>query len=260
MSHQGRWGQTPWISIPSTLMTDSRLSAADLRVFMAIIAHLPNTGEQVAWPSRRRLADMTGSTTRTVERSLSRLAEFGYLTIEERVRSDGGATSNLYTVTVPQIDDIPVEGGVDEIVEGGSTRLSTLELDQEELDVEEPEGSSTRTPAIRGDIGVLPIWDALITVFGEIPDSQRGRYGRIVRDLSNLGHTGDDVLHRASVWPMHFPTATLTPEALLKFWGQLGRPPLRLNPQQQKEYAAQMTGEDRASRRARLLERLESSR
>lgn len=73
-----------------------------------------------------------------------------------------------------------------------------------------------------------PIWDALVEVFGE-PSTRTNRTlrNKIVNSLREAQATGEDVILRARLWPLHFPGATLTETALEKHWDRLGRPPLR---------------------------------
>lgn len=84
------------------------------------------------------------------------------------------------------------------------------------------------------------VWDALIDWFGEPLPSQRSRYGRILKDLRAVNATAGDVYARCHAWPLHFPGLTLTPEALLKWWSQLGRQPLRASRHEVEQYRERM--------------------
>lgn len=88
------------------------------------------------------------------------------------------------------------------------------------------------------------MWDALVAVFGE-PTTRTNvtLRGKVCASLTEAGATGDDVLTRASVWPLHFPGATLTETALEKHWDRLGRPVLR----------GSQRDVDRAVRRMRIV-------
>jgi hypothetical protein len=78
-------------------------------------------------------------------------------------------------------------------------------------------------PAVRDDV-----WDALVAWFGEPAPSYRSLRNRHARDIKAMGGTGQDVHERAMRWPLHFPGATLTDNALVKYWGLLERDPLRV--------------------------------
>lgn len=73
-----------------------------------------------------------------------------------------------------------------------------------------------------------PIWDTLTEGFGPATtrDAQ-SRRGKAVKTLVEAGATPDDVLARGKRWRNHFPGATLTQEALVKWWDTLPRKELR---------------------------------
>lgn len=54
----------------------------------------------VCWPSVKTLSNDTGFSAATVKRSVRKLKDDGYLTVEYRTRNDGSQTSNLYTLII----------------------------------------------------------------------------------------------------------------------------------------------------------------
>lgn len=54
----------------------------------------------VCWPSVKTLSNDTGFSAATVKRSVRKLKDNGYLTVEYRKRGDGSQTSNLYTLII----------------------------------------------------------------------------------------------------------------------------------------------------------------
>lgn len=83
-----------------------------------------------------------------------------------------------------------------------------------------------------------PIWDALESVFGFPAD--RSLRNRTVKDLRQAQATAEDIFARVQAWPLHFPGLTLTERALVKFWGQLARQPLRADPKDVESFRERM--------------------
>ena len=50
---------------------------------------------------------------------------------------------------------------------------------------------------------------------------------KVCAELVEAGATPDQIIARASAWPAHFDSATLTETALMNHWDTLGRRPLR---------------------------------
>lgn len=73
-----------------------------------------------------------------------------------------------------------------------------------------------------------PIWQALDAGFGPVTtrDAQ-GRRAKAVKALVEAGATPDEIFARGNRWKRHFPGATFTQEALVKWWDTLPRKELR---------------------------------
>jgi hypothetical protein len=83
--------------VPAAVAADKRLWASDLRTLAALCKFADRRGR--CFPSHNRLADMLGMARRQVQRSLTRLRRFGWISWERRFRRDGrGLTSNLYQI------------------------------------------------------------------------------------------------------------------------------------------------------------------
>lgn len=105
------------------------VSPTEKLVLAAIALHTDSQG--VAWPSKERLAQITGLTPRGVRKALARLEERGYLKTTPRAGS-----SNLYQLNVSLL----MEGGVNKVHtrgEQGSPELSN-ELNHELISSSSP--------------------------------------------------------------------------------------------------------------------------
>lgn len=70
-----------------------------------------------------------------------------------------------------------------------------------------------------------PLWDVLVEVFEEpTTKSERSNFGKVVRELKEIGATPEDVRLRVA---NHARTCDwdLTLNALMTHWTELGRPP-----------------------------------
>ena len=80
--------------IPADAVTDATLAGADFRVLALLGKHVDRAG----WCTRaqNRMADELGISCKTLQRSLSRLTEAGYVEVEHKKRRDGGQAANNY--------------------------------------------------------------------------------------------------------------------------------------------------------------------
>lgn len=79
---------------------------AEMAVLLAIVDSADkDTGE--AWPSKATIARRSRQTYRNVLNVLERLRAGGWLTWEVRTRPNGSTTSNLYTVNLEQLGEVP---------------------------------------------------------------------------------------------------------------------------------------------------------
>ena len=58
-----------------------------------------------------------------------------------------------------------------------------------------------------------------------IPDSKRGAYGRVVKELKEVNATPDEVRRRAGNYVRRWGAEKLTPTALLSHWAEMDREP-----------------------------------
>jgi DNA-binding transcriptional MocR family regulator len=167
-------------------------------------------------PKIKTLMADTGLARKTVFRALEDLEAAGLIRRVERRRENGSLTSSEYRF--PSVTVIRGEYQPD------TTPSVTVTPPEPELRTrKEP---SAATPRERNEI-----WDALVYVFpeyrGELTPSENKKIGKVCAELKAAGATRDQIVARASSWPAHFDSATLTPHALVNHWSTLGRRPLR---------------------------------
>jgi hypothetical protein len=70
-----------------------------------------------------------------------------------------------------------------------------------------------------------PVWDALMAACGvdtaQIPKSSRGAYNTAVKDLKEIGATPGQITLRGRRYQAKWPTASITPTALVRRWPEL---------------------------------------
>lgn len=110
--------------------------------------------EGESWPSRRTLANHCGVSVETVKRRIAKLTDEGYLSSEERVRDDGGRTSNRYRLLIhpPGLPD-PAPGSPADPAPGSAV---TRHEPSFELSVE-PKDSPPISPAPIRNVDRIPV-------------------------------------------------------------------------------------------------------
>ena len=73
----------PFSQTPRTITADRNLTDFDVRVFLAICSYR-NSKTGFAWPARTTLAEIVGSHVGSISRSMGRLEDCGYISIEPR--------------------------------------------------------------------------------------------------------------------------------------------------------------------------------
>lgn len=82
--------------VPREILFDPTLSANAKLTYAALSSHANRYAQ--AWPSRQTLADELGISESSVKRAVKELADANVITVRGRARSDGGQTSNVYTL------------------------------------------------------------------------------------------------------------------------------------------------------------------
>ncbi len=190
------------------------------RLVMLTLAEAAHDDGTKAFPAVGTIAVRANLSERQVQRCLRNLVGLGE--IEQTGTTKSG--TNVYSVTGyieheggDNMSPLEREGG-DTHVTGGVTPTSP------ELSVE----PSLEVLAPKNGKAPNPVWDALVSIFGE-PSTRKKQVerGKVVKELTAAGATPDEIVRRAKAWPNHYDSATLTPHALDRHWDALGKPPLR---------------------------------
>ena len=94
-----RWTMTNkqrYSAVPLEVLADNRFTIEEKYVFTWLCSHA-NKHHQ-AWPSVKTLQEETGKSRSFIQRTLRHLEEAGYITCRPRYRSNGGSSTNLYTI------------------------------------------------------------------------------------------------------------------------------------------------------------------
>lgn len=152
--------------VPLPLLADPNLSDAEVRVLVAVIAHVrPADGKMWGWPGNARLAEMTRKDERTVRRLLASLEASGY--VKRSVLAAGGQRTLVVTLpydgwsvsSVPSGQDCP--GGEVTDDRGGRSRMTAIRNEGKERREEEP-------PSIPPQAGPPPAAPESGKVIGEV--------------------------------------------------------------------------------------------
>lgn len=249
MTHQG--GQTTQFAlIPEWVLCNLELNATAIRVYGLLERH--TDPDRKAFPSQKRLSEMSGLGLETVRRALRSLEECGAIATERRLRKDGSNTSNAYFLPRDPPRGYPLknEGGSSPKNEGGilerEPAVTKKETPSESLAVQ----GLFELPKLSLIEGKNLGYDALQEVckiharsprLKEIPVALNGtrnsktpgirqQFWDEVNDaLMGTGFTCEEferalaaaIRTRASVYQRVMPEAALTPTALVKWWTDL---------------------------------------
>lgn len=220
----------PWSQVPHALIRDTNLSLSARVVYDDLMARADSDGQ--CFPGIRTIADDIGIAPGTAQKAVNDLEMAGWITVTRQGRKTEGPqrgqrNTNLYRVhyePVPKSDTGPYQKS-----EQARTDNRNITRTKE---LEPPNKNHLATVNVAWEFYTNPEGFNLPTGTA----AQRKRVGRLARELNaKIEHEGgmtDTLQERADAWPVHFPDATLTPEAFEKHFTQLGRPPLRRSKQE----------------------------
>ena len=245
----------------------------NLKLVLVTYADHANDDGSSVYPGEERLVAKTSYSTPTIRRITAELLATGILV--QTQRGHRGTTAK-YRIDVEALEAAHVEfvkeGYQDDTLSKGyqdsservsetSERVSNNGLKGIASDT--PNHHEPSQPSETHHIAQARqnlAWDFYTSTDGfNLPtgtDAQKKRVGKLARELNaKIEHehlTGDipaELRRRALDWPLHFDTATLTPEAYEKWFTQIGQPPLRAGSKSEVE---------KASNRQRRQQALES--
>jgi biotin operon repressor len=192
-------------------------NATSKLVLMALADHANSDGE--CWPSMKRVAKLTGISSRQVSTHIVTLEALGYVTKGNRRRHEGQLRGWEYRVN---LRDEATSGSTLPVASGSPAsspaevgfRSEPSENRKEEPLADKPPESVTRKK------------DNLFEVIAEVcgisltgmTRSSRGQLNKAVKELREIDTTEEQVRHKAKAYKAQYPNATLTPTALIKHW------------------------------------------
>ncbi|OBU16184.1 helix-turn-helix domain-containing protein [Photobacterium aquimaris] len=104
--HVEKWGKpnidAGWTIIPNSLLENQArlgLTCIDMMVLINLITHWWEK-DNAPHPAKKRLANILGVSTKTIQRSMVNLEQCGVLKRIDRYRDSGGRTTNNYDLTM----------------------------------------------------------------------------------------------------------------------------------------------------------------
>ena len=88
--------QRPFIMVYHDFLDSDVIGSHEKMVFIALKKFADSKNQ--CFPSLKKLSDVTGLSKRKIQDTLKELEQKHIITIESRLRADGGTTSNLYTL------------------------------------------------------------------------------------------------------------------------------------------------------------------
>lgn len=214
------------IKIMSSVWDSNTKSAAQRLVLLRLADHADTNGE--CWPSQANIAEACGLTERSVRAAISGLEEDGHISIKQRT---GKGNRNSYNIH-PKFKEIPE---IPSCISGESNRKSLPEipeipsyLNRKSLPIVatshyyEPSIEPSLTinaPRIRNEL-----LDALAIIDGsDIRQITQNGWKPIAKALKDIKSvcpdlTAEEINRRAAKYRIKWPTMSLTPLALAKYW------------------------------------------
>jgi hypothetical protein len=202
------------VHVISWVLRNSEARLGDRLVLIALADHAKEDGTS-AWPSVSTLASEAHLSEKQVQRCLAALKRDGRIT--ETGKSKSG--TRVYTVNMSEGQIVPPTNPSQ-----NGDRMSP------EPSLKQPSDNTlAAAPRVSRNHPMWdPIWDKLTEGFGPATTKDaQSRRAKAVKALVEAGATPEDVIVRGKRWRRHFPGATLTQEALVKWWDTLPRKELR---------------------------------
>ena len=197
-------------------------NATSKLVLMALADHANSDGE--CWPSMKRVAKLTGISSRQVSTHIVTLESLGYVTKGNRRRHEGQLRGWEYRVN---LRDEATSGSTLPVVSG-----SPAHLPAEAGFRSEPSENRKEEPlADKPPESVTKKKDSLFETVAEVcgiglttlTRTARGQLNKAAKELREIDATEEQVRHKAKAYKAQYPNATLTPTALIKHWSSFAQ-------------------------------------
>lgn len=234
--HAASWAWRVDLAALEHLPADRRVAAHVARTVVAKLGDNANDDGE-AWPSIATIAYETELGERTVQRSLAALESVGVICRRERPRR-----STVYLLMMEGPGAAPMKaqrtgavpapianarmGAADgrpwvplTTVKGAGAAPRTVREPSEEQTppAPPPDGEGVESDSLEIEL-------ALTVALGRSPvtNSEKRGWRRVAKDLAQAGATADDVTARCAEYRRVWPSAKLTPVALVRHWSMLG--------------------------------------
>ena len=197
-------------------------NATSKLVLMALADHANSDGE--CWPSMKRVAKLTGISSRQVSTHIVTLESLGYVTKGNRRRHEGQLRGWEYRVNLhgeaTSGSTLPVASGSPAHLPAEvGFRSEPSENRKEEPLADKPPESVTRKKD--------NLFETVAEVCGigltTLTRTARGQLNKAAKELREINATDEQVRHKAKAYKAQYPNATLTPTALIKHWSSFAQ-------------------------------------
>ena len=197
-------------------------NATSKLVLMALADHANSDGE--CWPSMKRVAKLTGISSRQVSTHIVTLESLGYVTKGNRRRHEGQLRGWEYRVNLhgeaTSGSTLPVASGSPAHLPAEvGFRSEPSENRKEEPLADKPPESVTRKKD--------NLFETVAEVCGigltTLTRTARGQLNKAAKELREIDATDNQVRHKAKAYKAQYPNATLTPTALIKHWSSFAQ-------------------------------------
>lgn len=219
-----------------SLVKSRTFGSAATKAILFVLADYADS-EWSSFASQRRIAAEAEVSERTVRRTLADLEASGIIRRERRHRKDGTRTSDRLLLVPDVIQSLPASLSASDDEGLPATVSATTGQPRPSLPatVSEPTGQALAAhepsvePSEEPSVGTIapsrkrdPIWDELVTLFGDPAPSTTGLYGTVAKFLKERNATPEMMRERAQVlaveWAERGETKRFGPGALMKWW------------------------------------------
>ncbi|HEY7823045.1 MAG TPA: helix-turn-helix domain-containing protein [Acidimicrobiia bacterium] len=186
-------------------------NATSKLVLMALADHANSDGE--CWPSMKRVAELTGISSRQVSTHIVTLEGLGYVTRGKRRRYEGQLRGWEYRVNLRQN---ATSGSALPVASGSPAQVPAeagFRSEPSENHQEEPIAAAPKKDELFESIATA----CGISLQG-MTRTARGQLNKATKELREVGATPDQVAAKSKAYRQQYPNATLTPTALIKHW------------------------------------------
>jgi len=192
-------------------------SASAKLVLMALADHA--NGDGYCWPSMGRVGSMAGISSKQVATHIRALAALGLVEKATRRRHEGQYRGWLYRLPLSTAHEGAVATAVQEVM----TTARPADEPQPVGERSEPSGNPKDEPSRKRERDIL--FETVAAVCGHslqsLTKSERGRLNKATKELREAGATPDTVRLAGREWTAVYPSARLTPTALIAHWSTL---------------------------------------